>query len=54
MGKFYAGSYAAVCSVLCSMPINTESRSSYPTESTVDLAVPYEDKIINALDKYKR
>jgi len=54
MGKFYAGIYVAGCSVLYSIPINIESRSSYRTVNTVDLAVHYEDKLINALDKYKR
>jgi hypothetical protein len=51
MGKFYAGSYVASCSVLCSITINIKSRSSYRTLNTVDLAVHYEDKLIDALDK---
>jgi len=41
MGKFYAGSYVASFSVFCSIPINTESRSSYRIVYTVDLAVHY-------------
>jgi hypothetical protein len=51
MGKFYAGSYVASRAVFCSIPVNIGSRSSYRTVNPVNLAVHYEDKLIDALDK---